>query len=569
MRRFIALAVIASGLFVVAPTASADEIVVNTTKDIVADDGKCSLREAVTVANGNAPFTDTKGECRVGPTGDYRITLADKTYTLTIAEPQHDDANLAGDLDILGRPDIVGVGGSTIRQDAPDRVLDVRPDGGVFLKRVTITGGEAPDGRPNVDERSGEDGGGIRNAGALLLDRVTMFDNEAGDGAVFSEGAFETGYGGNGGAISSDGSITMTNSTIRDNRAGDGAAGVNADSRFGGDGEVGGIGGAGGGVAALGDVTIFDSEITGNAAGAGGRGGNGSSGGVGGGLGGPGGDGGSGGGMSAADGVRVERTTVANNAAGSGGNGGSGGASSIASGGAGGDSGSGGRGGGISIGTGIDNGEIVQSTISGNVTGLAGSGGAGGAGSPQGATGAAGDDGSGAGFHIIDGSVSIKNTTISGNQAIGGHGGGIYTTADLSMNNVTVANNAAAYGGGLEHIDDNTVVHNSIIADNTASISDPDCVGGIDSNGKNLIEDGTGCQAEPFTDVTGVDPELGPLKNNGGPTQTHAITKSSPAYNAGEQADPGTIIGACLQRDQRNKLRKKCDIGAYELVQRR
>ena len=62
------------------------------------------------------------------------------------------------------------------------------------------------------------------------------------------------------------------------------------------------------------------------------------------------------------------------------------------------------------------------------------------------------------------------------------------------------------------------------------------------------------------SDLTGQNPQLGPLQDNGGPTWTHAIPKTSPAYNAGD--DRG-----CPATDQRGMTRvPTCDIGAYEYV---
>jgi hypothetical protein len=64
-----------------------------------------------------------------------------------------------------------------------------------------------------------------------------------------------------------------------------------------------------------------------------------------------------------------------------------------------------------------------------------------------------------------------------------------------------------------------------------------------------------------------LDPLLGPLRDNGGPTPTRALLGGSPAVDAG---DPG----ACPATDQRGILRTWdgdndgqaiCDVGAYEL----
>jgi hypothetical protein len=57
--------------------------------------------------------------------------------------------------------------------------------------------------------------------------------------------------------------------------------------------------------------------------------------------------------------------------------------------------------------------------------------------------------------------------------------------------------------------------------------------------------------------ITVADPQLFPLANNGGPTMTHAISFTSPAYNAG--------IDCQWNDDQRYVLRDaKCDVGAFE-----
>jgi hypothetical protein len=69
------------------------------------------------------------------------------------------------------------------------------------------------------------------------------------------------------------------------------------------------------------------------------------------------------------------------------------------------------------------------------------------------------------------------------------------------------------------------------------------------------------------TPLTG-DPKLGPLQNNGGPTQTMALGNGSPAINAG---DPNCedLNGTAILTDQRGAPRphgSACDIGAYEVA---
>ena len=66
-----------------------------------------------------------------------------------------------------------------------------------------------------------------------------------------------------------------------------------------------------------------------------------------------------------------------------------------------------------------------------------------------------------------------------------------------------------------------------------------------------------------------MNPKLGPLQDNGGPTFTHALLQGSPAIDAGNPATPGSGANACPATDQREVARPqgpRCDIGAFELV---
>ncbi|MEM6796184.1 MAG: hypothetical protein AAF725_19580, partial [Acidobacteriota bacterium] len=98
------------------PPAHAATIAVTTTADVIAVDGLCSLREAVTAANTNLPFSD----CPTGeavPAVDV-IELAAGTYTLTLL-PVDEDANLGGDLDLTEAVTIRGLGEDFIWWDDP------------------------------------------------------------------------------------------------------------------------------------------------------------------------------------------------------------------------------------------------------------------------------------------------------------------------------------------------------------------------------------------------------------------------------------------------------------------
>jgi len=169
----------------------------------------------------------------------------------------------------------------------------------------------------------------------------------------------------------------------------------------------------------------------------------------------------------------------------------------------------------------------------------------------------------GAGLYTRDGGeVRITNGTVSRNAASGG-GGGIDTFffANLLLNNVTIAENTAALvGGGInsEPGSGRIILNRTIVADN----SQADCAGQIQSKGYNLDSDNT-CSLTQHTDLPGLNPLLGPLRDNGGQTPTHALQDGSPAIDAG-----GTAATGCPPADQRNYLRPgdgiACDIGAYE-----
>ena len=140
----------------------------------------------------------------------------------------------------------------------------------------------------------------------------------------------------------------------------------------------------------------------------------------------------------------------------------------------------------------------------------------------------------------------------------------------MTIKNSTFAlNNASSAGGGI-YTDTGTTVNskNTVIASNTATGA-PDVVGAYTSQGHNLIGDSTGSSG--FTNgVNGdqagssgnpIDPKLGPLQNNGGPTETHALLTGSPAIDAGDN----TYAPDTDQRGKERIVNGTIDIGAYEL----
>ena len=91
----------------------------------------------------------------------------------------------------------------------------------------------------------------------------------------------------------------------------------------------------------------------------------------------------------------------------------------------------------------------------------------------------------------------------------------------------------------------------------------------ITSDGYNLSSDGT-CNFNAPGDLNNHDPLLGPLQNNGGPTQTMALLPGSPPIDGGNPAGCTDGSGHLLTTDQRGMPRpdkedtRGCDKGAYE-----
>jgi hypothetical protein len=186
----------------------------------------------------------------------------------------------------------------------------------------------------------------------------------------------------------------------------------------------------------------------------------------------------------------------------------------------------------------------------------------------------------GGGIWVAEGALTVVNTTISGNAASGrttGIGGAIYISnngfaSPMELDSSTVAFNYSSGplgGGGI--VDENRVgpsnFQSSIIANNTVRVSpatyDADlgvALGAVDG-ANNLIIAASGVTLPPGT--LNVDPMLGPLQDNGGPTWTQALLAGSPAIAAGNNL-------AGLPYDQRGpgyvrSFSGVTDIGAFEV----
>jgi hypothetical protein len=153
--------------------------------------------------------------------------------------------------------------------------------------------------------------------------------------------------------------------------------------------------------------------------------------------------------------------------------------------------------------------------------------------------------------------MHLSDSTLAGNSAQ--DGGAIANAgAMLTVTSTTIAGNSASgSGGGIDNILDGTVdVAATVIADSSTGV---DCSGPITDDGDNMDDD-TSCG---FSSTDGsqsdVNPELGELRDNGGPTVTMGLLPGSPAIGA--VSEP--LV--CSTPDQRGVARPTpCDIGAYQ-----
>ena len=165
----------------------------------------------------------------------------------------------------------------------------------------------------------------------------------------------------------------------------------------------------------------------------------------------------------------------------------------------------------------------------------------------------------GGGMAIEYGSTTLTNCTFSGNLANTSGGGMYIEEGNPTLTNCTFSGNGAnQYGGGMYITDiSNLTLTNTIFWGASSAtgqvIMEP---GGTLTITYSVVDTGV----FPGEGNTKADPKLGPLADNGGPTQTCALLEGSSAI------DSGTDTGA-PSTDQRGVSRPQglgYDIGAYE-----
>jgi hypothetical protein len=216
----------------------------------------------------------------------------------------------------------------------------------------------------------------------------------------------------------------------------------------------------------------------------------------------------------------------------------------------------------------------------------------------------------GGGIYENSGSVYVAYSTLAGNSAAVGGGGAFEQAGDFYLINSTVSANSASNGGGIEadglnlfvanctivanHADTydfvgggifsglcNVYLTDTIVAGNWNSgtpcdlgipfygleravanlIGDPNSSSWMTNGGNgNIVGKNGGINLLPLAEI--LDPTL---RNNGGPTLTHALVRFSPAIDAGDNS-----VFSGIPFDQRGRgfnriVNGGVDIGAFEM----
>ncbi len=514
----------------------------------LAGDGELSLREAIEIANNPGTVIDGFVSNDVEDTIEFARPFFDQPRTIFLED---------GELEISETLTIDGPGQELLAIDAQrqSRVLNYSAvSGDLNLSTITLQNGRtASDNSPPATTYSG---GGIRfnSAGALNVLHGTLLGNE-------THGEYASG----GGVFARAGSVTLSNTTVAENRTSGPFAFGGAiftvggtlsfvDSVVTGNGTLGDFAYGGAIYNGSGLVSVTGSTLSGNYTE---------------------GERSRGAGIYTFSGaLHVTDSIISSNRT-----------AGIAA-----------LGGGIGVGAGSLN--LANSSVSGNTTAGEDATGAG-ISVGQGSLYAEGSEISknrtmgpfadGGGIYLSSGTATLLSSTVSGNSTEGSftRGGGFHTrNGQLSMFGSTVTDNLTVDAGGGIFIDNPPLfgdqpltVVDSLVANNSDSGIAPNLM--VDPDGPlvisySIISNTAGSGIDATTGVgnlLNVDPLLGPLADNGGPTQTHALLPGSPALEAGDPSivfDPGEFDqrGAPFHRVATGMLsgipQQRIDIGAYE-----
>jgi len=162
--------------------------------------------------------------------------------------------------------------------------------------------------------------------------------------------------------------------------------------------------------------------------------------------------------------------------------------------------------------------------------------------------------------------LNVTNSSFAANSATGGFGGAIYSNSGtVTVTNSTFSGNSATGGFGAAVFNNGVggvTLRNTIV---TNSVGTGNCSGAIANGGNNIDSAATCGWGSASGSMSSTDPLIGPLANNGGPTQTFALLAGSPAINGVSFGAPNSAPAT----DQRGTARPQgtaFDIGAYEFA---
>lgn len=184
------------------------------------------------------------------------------------------------------------------------------------------------------------------------------------------------------------------------------------------------------------------------------------------------------------------------------------------------------------------------------------------------------------GIHLGDGTLLMENSTVANNRLGQNSGSGLRIQGEgvATIRHSTIAGNLAGtdpilatLGAGITIEEEAKVtLENTIVANNIAGAREggdnaaSDILGNFTTIGVNLVEVHSGGSLSGPAPLS-ADPDLSPLADNGGPTQTMMLRPGSPAIDAGPAFDDASV--AALFTDQRGfprLLNGSIDLGAYE-----
>ncbi len=170
----------------------------------------------------------------------------------------------------------------------------------------------------------------------------------------------------------------------------------------------------------------------------------------------------------------------------------------------------------------------------------------------------------GGGLNVDDqATVDAVNVTLSGNEAPSGSAANLARGSTLTLSFVTVADHQ---GGAAFAVDSSSTLRlkNSLLADPDVDECQLEDGATVQVSGV-VIADDPSCNHASITVDLNLRTTLGPLQNNGGPTETHALLPGSPALDAVTVCTDWD--GNSVATDQRGVSRPqngKCDVGAFE-----